>query len=66
MQAAPTTKKPGLIPTGKVDPVSSEDSVPAPPGTCGKDSNGDRIYGGQFTDLGEFPWMALLGYRTSK
>ncbi|CAH2076786.1 unnamed protein product, partial [Iphiclides podalirius] len=64
--AAPQTTKPTLIFGGAVDPVSSEDSLPAPSGQCGKDSNGDRIYGGQFTDLGEFPWMALLGYLTKE
>lgn len=48
---------------GQVDPVSQEDSSPTPRGQCGIDTNGDRIYGGQFTDLDEFPWMALMGYR---
>ncbi|CAH0581471.1 unnamed protein product [Chrysodeixis includens] len=43
-----------------------EDSYPAPKNQCGVDTNGDRIFGGQFTDLDEFPWMALLGYRTHK
>ncbi|XP_026732866.1 serine protease 7-like isoform X2 [Trichoplusia ni] len=43
-----------------------EDSSPAPRNQCGVDTNGDRIYGGTFTDLDEFPWMALLGYRTRK
>ncbi|CAK1600806.1 unnamed protein product [Parnassius mnemosyne] len=50
----------------KVDPVSPEDSLPAPQDICGIDTNGDRIYGGQFTDLDEFPWMALLGYKTKE
>ncbi|XP_059055590.1 phenoloxidase-activating enzyme 1-like [Achroia grisella] len=49
-----------------VDPVYDEDSTPEPRNTCGVDNNGDRIYGGQITDLDEFPWMALLGYRTSR
>ncbi|XP_053612617.1 phenoloxidase-activating enzyme 1-like [Plodia interpunctella] len=48
-----------------VDPVEDEDSYPAPRDQCGVDTNGDRIYGGQFTDLDEFPWMALLGYKTA-
>ncbi|XP_075974162.1 phenoloxidase-activating enzyme 1-like [Anticarsia gemmatalis] len=45
---------------------SPDDSSPAPRNKCGIDTNGDRIYGGQFTDLDEFPWMALMGYRTRK
>lgn len=40
-----------------------EDSLPAPAGQCGVDTNSDRIYGGTETELGEFRWMALLGYR---
>ncbi|XP_013185248.2 phenoloxidase-activating enzyme 1 [Amyelois transitella] len=48
-----------------IDPVDDEDSYPAPRNQCGVDTNGDKIYGGQFTDLDEFPWMALLGYRTA-
>ncbi|KAM3963662.1 phenoloxidase-activating enzyme 1 [Aphomia sociella] len=52
--------------SGVIDPVSEEDSLPAPKNNCGIDNNGDRIYGGQITDLDEFPWMALLGYRTSR
>ncbi|XP_032514935.2 phenoloxidase-activating enzyme 1-like [Danaus plexippus] len=46
-----------------VDPVFPEDSNLAPRDQCGIDTNGDRIYGGQFTELDEFPWMALLGYK---
>ncbi|KAF9410943.1 hypothetical protein HW555_010141 [Spodoptera exigua] len=46
--------------------VYSEDSSPAPRNQCGIDTTGDRVYGGTITDLDEFPWMALLGYRTSK
>ncbi|KAL0881064.1 hypothetical protein ABMA27_002194 [Loxostege sticticalis] len=42
---------------------SDDDAVPSRRGECGVDTNGDRIYGGQFTELDEFPWMALLGYR---
>ncbi|GBP27563.1 Serine protease 7 [Eumeta japonica] len=49
---------------GRVDPISSEDSVPAARGQCGIDTNGDRLYGGQITDIDEFPWMCLLGYLT--
>lgn len=51
---------------GDVDPVYNEDSSPAPSNECGLDNGGDKIYGGQLTDLGEFPWLVLEGYRTSK
>lgn len=40
-----------------------EDSVPAADGECGIDTNGDRIIGGEETELDEFRWMAMLGYR---
>lgn len=43
--------------------LSDDDSSPAPQSQCGADEQ-DRIFGGQITDLDEFPWMALLGYRT--
>lgn len=32
---------------------------------CGFSIEDDRIYGGNFTEIGEFPWMALLGYKNS-
>lgn len=69
--APSATQRPTQYPTRR--PVSSggneyspEDSSPASSNECGIDTNGDRIFGGQFTDLDEFPWMALLGYRTRK
>lgn len=36
--------------------------LPAP-GYCGLTSLGNRIYGGEGTQLDEYPWMALLEYR---
>ncbi|XP_045768442.1 phenoloxidase-activating enzyme 1-like [Maniola jurtina] len=45
------------------DPVYEEDSYPESRDKCGLETGADRIYGGQFTELDEFPWMALLGYR---
>lgn len=60
-----TTRPPTNV-VGHVDPTVPEDSSPAPRNQCGVDTQGDRIYGGQFTDLDEFPWMALLGYLTSR
>ncbi|XP_063822709.1 phenoloxidase-activating enzyme 1-like isoform X1 [Ostrinia nubilalis] len=56
----PTTPAPNR----QDDGVNADDANPSPVGECGVDTNGDRIYGGQFTELDEFPWMALLGYRT--
>lgn len=43
-----------------------EDSYPESRDKCGLETGADRIYGGQFTELDEFPWMALLGYRPRK
>ncbi|KAI5639875.1 trypsin domain-containing protein [Phthorimaea operculella] len=48
-------------PASQGDQSSNDDASPAR--ECGVDRS-DRIYGGQITDLDEFPWMALLGYRT--
>lgn len=65
-QERPTTRKPVVRPTKPItgqDPIFQEDSNPSPRSECGIDTNGDRLYGGQFTDLDEFPWMALLGYQ---
>ncbi|CAB3223237.1 unnamed protein product [Arctia plantaginis] len=61
----PATSRP-TVPSGGSDENFPEDSSPAPRNQCGVDTNGDRIYGGLFTDLDEFPWMALMGYRTRK
>lgn len=36
---------------------------PLLPTDCGKDLS-QRIYGGEITDLDEFPWMVLLEYLT--
>ncbi|KAH8409678.1 hypothetical protein KR222_001579, partial [Zaprionus bogoriensis] len=36
--------------------------LPQPP-TCGAVSIDNKIYGGQDTDLNEFPWLVLLEYR---
>ncbi|XP_023954804.2 phenoloxidase-activating enzyme 1 [Bicyclus anynana] len=60
-----TTKRPSSSarPIEGEDPVYDEDSYPESRDVCGKETGADRIYGGQFTELDEFPWMALLGYR---
>ncbi|KOB76290.1 Prophenoloxidase activating proteinase 1 [Operophtera brumata] len=47
----------------QIDPKKEEDSNLESRERCGRDTNGDRIYGGTVTELDEFPWMALLGYR---
>lgn len=60
----PSTSRPYVSSNPGDDEYSSEDSLPASRNDCGVDSNGDRIYGGQLTDLDEFPWMTLLGYLT--
>ncbi|KAK4881498.1 hypothetical protein RN001_004817 [Aquatica leii] len=41
----------------------SENTLLANRSVCGLDKNVDRIYGGQLTNLEDFPWMALLGYK---
>ncbi|KAL4703444.1 hypothetical protein ACJJTC_010764 [Scirpophaga incertulas] len=68
-QQAQQTEKPPVFTTMKIstneEATNSEDSVPAGRGECGIDTTGDRIFGGQFTELDEFPWMALLGYKKS-
>lgn len=62
LQPRPTTPAPNPADEG----YSDDDAIPSRRGECGEDTNGDRIYGGQFTELDEFPWMALLGYRKRK
>ncbi|KAJ8721366.1 hypothetical protein PYW07_002141 [Mythimna separata] len=52
------------LPQGRSS-YNQEDSSPAPRNQCGVDTSGDRIYGGVPTELNEFPWMALLGYKNS-
>lgn len=36
--------------------------LPSPP-SCGRETTGNKIYGGNVTELDEFPWMALLIYK---
>lgn len=33
------------------------------PSNCGQTSNLNKIFGGEATGVGEFPWMAVLGYK---
>ncbi|XP_022120271.2 phenoloxidase-activating enzyme 1 isoform X2 [Pieris rapae] len=62
--ATPTIRpRPTLPPDADVDPTVREDSFPERRGKCGIERS-DRIFGGIIADLDEFPWMALLGYRT--
>lgn len=39
--------------------------LPSPP-SCGRETTGNKIYGGNVTELDEFPWMALLIYKAGK
>lgn len=39
--------------------------LPSPP-ECGRESLGNKIYGGDATALSEFQWTVLLGYRSGK
>ncbi|CAG9785716.1 unnamed protein product [Diatraea saccharalis] len=66
-QGTDTTRRPVVTTpiATDIDPANEEDSSPARRGECGVDTNGDKIFGGQITELDEFPWMALLGYRKS-
>ncbi|CAH1646525.1 unnamed protein product [Spodoptera littoralis] len=64
--SARPTPRPNQPPTQGSSDLFPEDSSPAPRNQCGIDTTGDRVYGGTITDLDEFPWMALLGYRTNK
>lgn len=64
--SARPTPGPTQAPTQGSSEVFPEDSTPTPKNQCGVDTTGDRVYGGTITDLDEFPWMALLGYRTNK
>ncbi|KAF9810110.1 hypothetical protein SFRURICE_011278 [Spodoptera frugiperda] len=63
--SARPTPGPTQAPTQGSSEVFPEDSTPTPKNQCGVDTTGDRVYGGTITDLDEFPWMALLGYRTT-
>ncbi|XP_070502642.1 serine protease easter-like [Chironomus tepperi] len=53
----PPPTEPPTTPTSV--PVSTKD-IPTP-GKCGIDFE-NRIYGGNRTEIDEYPWMALLGY----
>ncbi|XP_022814763.1 serine protease 7-like [Spodoptera litura] len=64
--SARPTPRPTQAPTQDSSAVFSEDSSLAPRNQCGIDSDGDKVYGGTITNLDEFPWMALLGYKTKK
>lgn len=44
--------------------VSRHKNLKLLPTSCGPLSNGNRIYGGDKTNLFEFPWMALVSYNT--
>lgn len=56
------------VPVGKTDSppdVSSHENLHMlPTDECGYLDNQDKIRNGQMTALNEFPWMALLSYKT--
>ncbi|CAB3223236.1 unnamed protein product [Arctia plantaginis] len=60
----PETSTPSQI-TANWIAYSSEDSLPAPRDQCGNENFEHRIYSGEDTEIYEFPWMALLGYKTN-
>nr|ACF70480.1 serine proteinase [Rhodnius prolixus] len=46
--------------------IDNRDTLPSPP-QCGKSSvQKIRIVGGQPSDLGAWPWLAVLGYRSNR
>lgn len=63
-QPRPTPPAP-RPPTRPTDGVSHRNMHLLPTGDCGIQTS-ERIFGGNETDLGEFPWMALLQYRNPR
>lgn len=67
VRVAPTkapTKKPSLPARGGIDSNESGGGVLPALGECGIDSLGQKIYGGTAAGINEFPWMALLEYKS--
>ncbi|XP_075145131.1 serine protease 7 [Haematobia irritans] len=59
------TNVPHVCCTSDSDYESSSDLLPVP-NQCGHQPIGEKIYNGNDTALDEYPWMALLEYRTKK
>lgn len=57
----PGTWNPSPSPQNE-DPMINLASNPHLPNVCGRDLS-QRIFGGERTELDEFPWMALLEYQ---
>ena len=51
--------------TNKNEKLEEDSLFPKPP-ECGPVSFANKIYGGEETELGEFPWLANLEYKTRK
>lgn len=64
-RAPPLSPKPTTIParSGLDGTVGGGGTLPAL-GECGIDSLGQKIYGGTAAGINEFPWMALLEYKS--
>lgn len=58
-------KRPDISTVGPPN-VSRHKNIGLLPKNCGHMDLGDKIVNGNKTGLFEFPWMALLSYRTSK
>lgn len=51
--------------SNKYENLQQASLFPKPP-ECGPVSIANKIYGGEETELGEFPWLANLEYKTRK
>lgn len=57
------TRKPVTVPAGGVGTRAGGGKLPGL-GECGIDSLNQKIYGGTAAGINEFPWMALLEYKS--
>ncbi|XP_031619952.1 uncharacterized protein LOC116338681 [Contarinia nasturtii] len=60
-QCATIGRNPYVCCSNSPPPPSASESDFPPPGQCGTQFK-ERIIGGEETDIGEYPWMALLKY----
>ncbi|XP_045621671.2 phenoloxidase-activating factor 3 isoform X1 [Procambarus clarkii] len=59
----PTPATPPPAPTPTIDPAVGEASLPK---SCGSVRSFNKIFFGEDANLGDHPWMALLGYGTKE
>lgn len=64
-EAITTTSTTVETPRDKENIKNSNEVLPKPP-VCGPIAVNIKIYGGEETDLGEFPWLANLEYKKRK